>query len=67
MESKMTRNVSIQTYLPRHVAAWVQDEASRAKQCQSAYKRDPLSARKRDPLSGWRSVDVTGFLALRAA
>ena len=35
--------------------------------CQSAYKRDPLSARKRDPLSGWRSVDVTGFLALRAA
>ena len=36
-------------------------------ECQSAYKRDPLSARKRDPLSGWRSVDVTGFLALRAA
>ncbi|MGW8200967.1 hypothetical protein ACWGM0_00265 [Sphingomonas bisphenolicum] len=35
--------------------------------CQSACKRDPLSARKRDPLSGWRSVDVTGFLALRAA
>ena len=35
--------------------------------CQSACKRDPLSARKRDPLSGWRNVDVTGFLALRAA
>ncbi len=35
--------------------------------CQSASKRDPLSARKRDPLSGWRNVDVTGFLALRAA
>jgi hypothetical protein len=38
-----------------------------ARQCQSACKRDPLSARKRDPLSGWRSFDVTGFFALRAA
>jgi len=35
--------------------------------CQSASKRDPLSARKRDPLSGLRTVDVTRFLALRAA
>ena len=35
--------------------------------CQSASKRDPLSARKRDPLSGWRNIDVTLFLALRAA
>lgn len=24
----MTRNVSIQTYLPKHVAAWVQNEAT---------------------------------------
>ena len=36
-------------------------------ECQSASKRDPLSARKRDPLSGLRTVDVTRFLALRAA
>lgn len=35
--------------------------------CQSASKRDPLSARKRDPLSGWCKLDVTRFLALRAA
>ncbi|RSU70343.1 hypothetical protein BRX37_22570 [Sphingomonas sp. S-NIH.Pt3_0716] len=39
----------------------------RSLDCQSACKRDPLSARKRDPLSGLRTVDVTRFLALRAA
>lgn len=33
----MTRNVSIQTYLPRHVAAWVQDEATRAKLSRSQW------------------------------
>ena len=33
----MTRNVSIQTYLPKHVAAWVQDEANRAKQSRSQW------------------------------
>ena len=33
----MTRNVSIQTYLPKHVAAWVQDEATRAKQSRSQW------------------------------
>lgn len=33
----MTRNVSIQTYLPKHVAAWVQDEAIRAKQSRSQW------------------------------
>jgi len=33
----MTRNVSVQTYLPRHVAAWVQAEASSAKQSRSQW------------------------------
>lgn len=33
----MTRNVSIQTYLPKHVAAWVQEEATRAKQSRSQW------------------------------
>lgn len=33
----MTRNVSIQTYLPKHVAAWVQNEATRAKQSRSQW------------------------------
>lgn len=33
----MTRNVSIQTYLPKHVAAWVQDEANRARQSRSQW------------------------------
>jgi hypothetical protein len=33
----MTRNVSIQTYLPKHVAAWVQDEANRARQSRSLW------------------------------
>ena len=31
----MTRNVSIQTYLPDHVAAWVQNEAARSGQSRS--------------------------------
>ncbi|WP_088201821.1 site-specific integrase [Sphingobium sp. Z007] len=43
------------------------DELRKGGNCQSASKRDPLSARKRDPLSGLRTVDVTRFLALRAA
>ena len=33
----MTRNVSVQTYLPKHVPAWVQDEATRAKQSRSQW------------------------------
>lgn len=33
----MPRNVSVQTYLPKHVAAWVQNEASRAKQSRSQW------------------------------
>ncbi len=37
MESPVTRNVSVQTYLPKHVAAWVQNEASRAKQSRSQW------------------------------
>lgn len=31
----MSRNVSIQTYLPDHVAAWVQNEAARSGQSRS--------------------------------
>lgn len=31
----MSRNVSIQTYLPTHVAAWVQSEAARTGQSRS--------------------------------
>jgi len=33
----MPRNVSVQTYLPKHVAAWVHNEASRAKQSRSQW------------------------------
>src|SRR5690606_1307948 len=33
----MTRNVSIQTYLPPHVAAWVQNEAARVGQSRSLW------------------------------
>lgn len=33
----MTRNVSIQAYLPRHVATWVQNEAVAAKQSRSQW------------------------------
>jgi hypothetical protein len=33
----MPRNVSIQTYLPKHVAAWVQNEATHAKQSRSQW------------------------------
>lgn len=33
----MTRNVSIQTYLPKHVAAWAQEESTRAKQSRSQW------------------------------
>lgn len=39
----MTRNVSIQTYLPRHVAAWVQAEASSAKQSRSQWIGDMVT------------------------
>lgn len=37
MEFSVTRNVSIQTYLPQHFAAWVQSEATRAKQSRSQW------------------------------
>lgn len=33
----MTRDVSIQTYLPKHDAAWVQNEATRAQQSRSQW------------------------------
>lgn len=33
----MTRNVSMQTYLPKHVAAWVQEEATHAKLSRSQW------------------------------
>jgi len=37
MGFSVTRNVSIQTYLPNHVAAWVQNKTTRAKQSRSKW------------------------------